>query len=57
MNRYQRKQPRTAIHDLDPKRAIRPLADHELRLATGGHCFPMTTSIDGAGASDDVGHL
>lgn len=57
MNRYERKQPRTAIHDLDPRRAIRPLADHELRLATGGHCFPMTTNIDGAGASDDVGRL
>lgn len=55
MNRYDRKQPRTAIHELDPKRAIRPLVDHELRLATGGMaCSPMTTNNNGGGASDDV---
>ena len=57
MNRYERKQLRTTIHDLDPERAIRPMADHELRLATGGRCFGMTTSIDGVGATDDVGRL
>lgn len=59
MNRYERRQPRTAIHDLDPTRAIRPVADHELRLVSGGlrPTIPMTTNIDGAGATDDVPRL
>lgn len=57
MNKHQRKQSRTMIHDLDPKHAIRPLADHDLRLAIGGRCIPMTTNYDGGGASDDVGSV
>ncbi len=54
MHKYARKQPRTSIRDLDPSTPVRQLHDAELRLVTGGICVPMTTNIDGAGASDDV---
>jgi hypothetical protein len=58
MNRNKPRQLRTTIRDLDPKHTIRPLTDHELRLASGGlppNSSPMTTNVDGAGATDDVG--
>jgi hypothetical protein len=46
---------RTQIQDLNPKHAIRPLSDGELRLAVGGQrSVGMTTDVGGAGATDDV---
>lgn len=46
------KQLRTQIQDLNPKHAIRPLSDSELRLAVGGQrSSGMTTNT---GATDDV---
>jgi len=55
MNKYEPRQLRTTIQDLEPKQAIRPLSDSDLRLAVGGQrSAPMTTNNGGAGSTDDV---
>lgn len=56
MQKYSRKL-RTMITDLTDltgQPRLRAVADSDLRLATGGRSFPMTTNHSGAGATDDV---
>ncbi len=50
-NKYDRKQPRTAIRDLDASQAPRQLTDADLRLVTGGGSAGMCTN---SAACDDV---
>ena len=52
-NKYDRKQLRTAIRDLDV-RPLRPLSNADLRLVAGGGSAGMTTNHGGGGASDDI---
>ena len=53
-SRYDRKQLRTAIRDLDSARQLRPLTNADLRLVAGGGSAGMTTNHGGGGASDDI---
>jgi len=55
MHKYERRQLRTAIRDLDPDKAVRPLADRDLLLVTGGiGSAGQTTNNNGAGSTDDI---
>jgi hypothetical protein len=59
MHKYERRQLRTTIRDLDPDQTIRPLADRDLLMVTGGGGISnatagQTTNNHGAGSTDDI---